>query len=67
MRNRPTLRITNCELYQYNHFNQLPRQESEICPFCRLSYRGVPLEKVGKVFLSFLLVPFEVVAQNDNA
>lgn len=25
------------ELYQYNHFNKLPRQEGETCPFCRLS------------------------------
>lgn len=27
------------ELYQYNHFNKLPRKESETCPFCRLSRR----------------------------
>ena len=27
------------ELYQYNHFNKLPRQEGETCPFCRLSRR----------------------------
>lgn len=25
------------ELYQYNHFNKLPRAEGEKCPFCRLS------------------------------
>lgn len=25
------------ELYQYNHFNKLPRKEGETCPFCRLS------------------------------
>lgn len=25
------------ELYQYNHFNMLPRREGETCPFCRLS------------------------------
>ena len=25
------------ELYQYNHFNKLPRKEGEKCPFCRLS------------------------------
>lgn len=25
------------ELYQYNHFNMLPRKEDETCPFCRLS------------------------------
>lgn len=27
------------ELYQYNHFNKLPRKEGESCPFCRLSRR----------------------------
>jgi len=27
------------ELYQYNHFNKLPRREGEKCPFCRLSCR----------------------------
>ena len=27
------------ELYQYHHFNKLPRQEGEKCPFCRLSRR----------------------------
>ena len=27
------------ELYQYNHFNKLPRKEGERCPFCRLSRR----------------------------
>lgn len=27
------------ELYQYNHFNKLPRKEGEKCPFCRLSRR----------------------------
>lgn len=27
------------ELYQYNHFNKLPRIEGEKCPFCRLSRR----------------------------
>lgn len=27
------------ELYQYNHFNKLPRTEGEICPFCRLARR----------------------------
>ena len=27
------------ELYQYNHFNKLPRKEGETCPFCRLSRR----------------------------
>lgn len=27
------------ELYQYNHFNKLPRVEGEKCPFCRLSRR----------------------------
>ena len=27
------------EIYQYNHFNRLPRQEDEKCPFCRLSRR----------------------------
>lgn len=25
------------ELYQYNHFNKLPRKEGVSCPFCRLS------------------------------
>ena len=25
------------ELYQYNHFNKLPRKEGENCPFCRLA------------------------------
>ena len=25
------------ELYQYNHFNRLPREEGVKCPFCRLS------------------------------
>ena len=27
------------ELYQYNHFNKLPRKDSETCPFCRLARR----------------------------
>lgn len=27
------------ELYQYQHFNRLPRKEGETCPFCRLSRR----------------------------
>ena len=27
------------ELYQYNHFNKLPRVEGEKCPFCKLSSR----------------------------
>ena len=27
------------ELYQYNHFNKLPRVEGENCPFCKLSRR----------------------------
>lgn len=27
------------ELYQYNHFNRLPRKEGETCPFCRLSQK----------------------------
>lgn len=27
------------KLYQYNHFNKLPRKESETFPFCRLSRR----------------------------
>ena len=27
------------ELYQYTHFNRLPRQEGVKCPFCRLSRR----------------------------
>ena len=27
------------ELYQYNHFNKLPRKEGESCPFCRLARR----------------------------
>ena len=27
------------ELYQYNHFNKLPRKEGEFCPFCRLARR----------------------------
>lgn len=27
------------ELYQYQHFNKLPRKESETCPFCRLARR----------------------------
>ena len=27
------------ELYQYNHFNKLPRKEGETCPFYRLSRR----------------------------
>ena len=27
------------ELYQYQHFNKLPRKEGEVCPFCRLSRR----------------------------
>lgn len=29
----------NYELYQYNHFNKLPRKDGEKCPFCRLSRR----------------------------
>ena len=32
-------RNSSYELYQYNHFNKLPRQEGEKCPFCRLSRR----------------------------
>lgn len=27
------------ELYQYNHFNKLPRMENTVCPFCRLARR----------------------------
>ena len=27
------------ELYQYNHFNKLPRTEGVVCPFCRLARR----------------------------
>ena len=27
------------ELYQYNHFNKLPRTEGVACPFCRLARR----------------------------
>ena len=27
------------ELYKYNHFNRLPRQEDQCCPFCRLARR----------------------------
>lgn len=27
------------ELYQYNHFNKLPREENRGCPFCRLARR----------------------------
>jgi diadenosine tetraphosphate (Ap4A) HIT family hydrolase len=27
------------ELYQYNHFNKLPRKKGETCPFCKLSRR----------------------------
>ena len=27
------------ELYKYNHFNRLPRQEDQRCPFCRLARR----------------------------
>ena len=27
------------ELYQYNHFNKLPREENRACPFCRLARR----------------------------
>ena len=27
------------ELYQYNHFNKLPRTGGETCPFCRLARR----------------------------
>lgn len=27
------------ELYQYNHFNKLPREEGVKCPFCRLARR----------------------------
>lgn len=27
------------ELYQYRHFNKLPRKDGEKCPFCRLSRR----------------------------
>lgn len=30
---------TSYELYQYNHFNKLPRVEGEKCPFCNLSRR----------------------------
>ena len=32
-------RNSSYELYQYQHFNKLPRKEGEICPFCRLSRR----------------------------
>jgi len=32
-------RNSSYELYQYNHFNKLPRKEGEKCPFCRLSRR----------------------------
>ena len=27
------------ELYQYQHFNKLPRKEGDTCPFCRLARR----------------------------
>lgn len=30
---------TSFELYQYNHFNKLPRNYGKTCPFCRLSRR----------------------------
>ena len=33
------VRNNSYELYQYNHFNKLPRVEGETCPFCRLSRR----------------------------
>ena len=33
------IRNSSYELYQYNHFNKLPRKEGETCPFCRLSRR----------------------------
>ena len=32
-------RNSSYELYQYQHFNKLPRKEGEVCPFCRLSRR----------------------------
>ena len=32
-------RNASYELYQYQHFNKLPRKEGEVCPFCRLSRR----------------------------
>lgn len=36
----PSIICNSCyELYQYNHFNKLPRKEGEKCPFCRLSRR----------------------------
>ena len=31
------VRNSSYELYQYNHFNKLPRKEGETCPFCKLS------------------------------
>ena len=33
------VRNSSYELYQYNHFNKLPRKEGETCPFCKLSRR----------------------------
>lgn len=30
-------RNASYELYEYHHFNKLPRKEGETCPFCRLS------------------------------
>ena len=33
------IRNSSYELYQYNHFNKLPRKEGETCPFCKLSRR----------------------------
>ncbi len=33
------VRNSSYELYQYNHFNKLPRKEGETCPFCRLARR----------------------------
>lgn len=33
------VRNSSFELYQYNHFNKLPRKEDERCHFCRLSRR----------------------------
>lgn len=32
-------RNTSYELYEYHHFNKLPRKEGETCPFYRLSRR----------------------------
>lgn len=32
-------KTSSYELYQYNHFNKLPREEGVKCPFCNLSRR----------------------------